>query len=86
MVLFHAFFEQVFITAVIDNLRIACFFQLLKGNFGTPSAAAVEVDRRVFVGRGFVYAADDLVDGDVDRVVQMPFAKFLFGTDIDPNG
>ena len=86
MVLFHPFFEQVFITAVIGNICITCFFQLLKGGFGTPSAAAVEVDRRVFVGCGFVYAADDLVDGDVDRVVQMPFAKFLFGTDINPNG
>lgn len=69
MVLFHAFFEQVFITAVIDNLRIACFFQLLKGNFGTPSAAAVQVDRCVFVGHGFMYAADDLVNGDIDRIV-----------------
>lgn len=69
MVLFHAFFEQVFITTVIDNLRIACFFQLLKGNFGTPSAAAVQVDRCVFVGRGFMYAANDLVNGDIDRIV-----------------
>ncbi|MBH5822720.1 hypothetical protein I7R50_03690, partial [Neisseria meningitidis] len=24
--------------------------------------------------------------GDVDRVVQMTFAKFLFAADIDPNG
>ncbi len=47
---------------------------------------AVVVDRRFFVVRGFVYAAADLVDVDVDRVVQMTFAKFVFGTDIDPNG
>ena len=43
-------FYQIFVTAVVGYVGVACFFQLGERGFGTAAAAAVEVDGRVLSG------------------------------------
>ena len=73
------------IAAVVGNVGVAHFFQLLQGCVGAAAAAAIEVNRGIFIRAEGLDALADLFEGDVDGALQMAFFELFRRADVNPD-
>lgn len=70
---------------MVGYVGVAGFFQLSQRGFCTSAAAAVEVDRCVFIRADGFDAVNDLVVRNIECTLQMAFFKLFGRADINPN-
>ena len=83
--LFHNFIRPIDDTAEFLYIGVTEFHKFFGGDFASSATTTVYENQSIFVGKFFFGSVFDFIFGNQNRIFNMSFGEFFFGTGVYDN-